>query len=214
VFYSWPELRFWLIAGCIFILGVAAFHGVRMKRPLIRVSTRIVTFLTCIASFIAMSLALIGLVSGCNTHSEPLLSPSGDKAARVEMVDGGATGGGSGVAIYSHHGLSVNTVMYGAWHGVDRNDLRWIGDSTLEIMHDGNAQFCSDASGVHVVCVKRSNLLNQKFPDNEVIGHSDYPTATFPLPISYSSASIPNQTENSGSHNPRQFKKKQRSYTR
>jgi hypothetical protein len=155
VFYSWPEIRFCLIAAGVFGVGIAAFYGVRMRRSLIRVSTRIVSLLTCLLSFAAMSLALLGLIVGCNSHSEPLLSPSGHRAVRIETDDEGATGGGSGVAIYSHHGFSVHTVMYGTYRGVNRDDLRWIGDSTLEIKHEGTIQFCSDTSGVHVICINR-----------------------------------------------------------
>jgi hypothetical protein len=155
VFYSWPELRFWLISAGVFGSGVAAFYGVRRRRSLIRIPARTVSLLTCLLSFTAMSLALMGLVLGCNSHSEPLLSPSGDKAARVETDDEGATGGGSGVSIYSNHGLSVHHVMYGTYRAVDRDGLRWIGDSTLEIKYRGTFQFCSDAGGVHVICIPR-----------------------------------------------------------
>ena len=155
MFYSWPELRFWLIAAGVFGSGVAAFYGVRRRRSLIRVPTRIASLLTCLLSFVAMSLVLLSLVLGCNSHSRPLVSPSGDRAARVETDDEGATGGGSGVSIYSHHGFSVHGVMYGTYRGVDRDDLRWIGDSTLEIKYRGTLQFCSDAVGVHVICISQ-----------------------------------------------------------
>jgi hypothetical protein len=155
VFYSWPEIRFWLIATGVFGVAVAAFYGVRMRRSLIRVTGRIVSLLTCLLSFVAMSFVLFGHIAGCNSHSEPVLSPSGHRAARVETDDEGATGGGSGVAIYSHHGFSVHTVMYGTYRGVNRDDLRWIGDSTLEITHEGTIQFCSDTSAVHVICINR-----------------------------------------------------------
>lgn len=127
VFYSWPELRFWLVAASVFASGVAAFLMMRKKRRLIRVPARIASILTCLISFAAMSLVLLGTVAGCNTHSEPLLSPSGDKAARIETDDEGATGGGSGVAVYSYHGFSVHTVMYGTYRGVDLKDVRWMG---------------------------------------------------------------------------------------
>jgi hypothetical protein len=155
VFYLWSEIRFWLIAGGVFGIGVVAFNRVRMRRSLIRIPTRIVSLLTCLLSFTAMSLALLVLVAGCNSHSDPLVSPSGDKAARVETDDEGATGGGSGVAVYSHHGFSKHTVTYGAYRNVDRDDLRWTGNSTLEIKHDGPLQFCSDTSEVHVICIDR-----------------------------------------------------------
>jgi hypothetical protein len=155
VFYLWPEIRFWLIASGVFGIGLVAFYRVRTRRSLIRVPTRIVSLLTCLLSFTAMSFALLGLMAGCNSHSEPLVSPSGDKAARIETDDEGATGGGSGVAVYSHHGFSVHTVTYGTWHSVDRDDLRWVGDSTLEIKHEGVLEFCSDTSELHVICISR-----------------------------------------------------------
>jgi len=156
MFYSWPEIRFWLLAAGVFVTGAAAFHKVRTRRPLIRVPIRIASFLTCFVSFTVMSFALLVLVSGCNSHSEPLLSPSGDKAARVETDDEGATGGNSGVALYSHHGFDVHTVMYGSWRGVNRDDLRWVGDSALEIKYEGRDARCSDTSEVHVICIHRS----------------------------------------------------------
>ncbi len=155
MFYSWPEIRFWLIAASVFGAGVAAFYSVRKKRPLLRTPAQIVSLLTCLLSFAVMSFALLGLVLGCNSHSGPLLSPSADRAARIETDDEGATGGGSGVSIYSHHGFSVHRVMYGTWRGVDLDDLRWIGDSTLEIKYRGTLEFCSDAAGIHVICLPR-----------------------------------------------------------
>jgi hypothetical protein len=160
MFYAWPEVRFWLVAVGVFIISAASFYKVRTMRALIRIPTRIVSILTSFLSFVAMSLALLVLVSGCNSHLEPLLSPSGDKAARVETDDEGATGGHSWVvAVYSHHGFSVHTVMYGTWRGVDRDDLRWIGDSALEIKYDGPDPSCSDTSEVHVICIRRSEKL-------------------------------------------------------
>lgn len=155
MFYSWPDITSWLSAAGVFGIGATVFYAVRMRRPLIRIPTRIVSLLTCLLSFAAMSLTLLALVSGCHSHSEPLPSPSGEKAARVETDDDGATGGGSGVAVYSHHGFSVHTVMYGAWRGVDRDDLRWIGDSILEIKHAGPVEVCSDTSEVRVICIGR-----------------------------------------------------------
>ncbi len=107
-----------------------------------------------------MSLALLVFIVGCDSHSEPLLSPAGDKAARVETDDEGATGGNSGVAVYSHHGFSVHTVMYGQWRGVDRADLRWLGNSTLEIRYEGRDPNCTDTSEVRVVCVQRPEKIH------------------------------------------------------
>ena len=96
---------------------------------------------------------------------EPLLSPSGDKAARIEIYDAGATGGGYSVAVYSHHGFGVKTVMSGAWESVDRGDLRWIDNNVLEIHYDGRSYegrkpFCSDTPEVHVICIRRPTPLN------------------------------------------------------
>ena len=155
MFYSWPEIRFWIVALSVCALSSVAFYRVRSKRPLIRIPTRVASVLTCFLSFAIMSLALLGLLIGCNSHSEPILSPSGDKAARVETDDEGATGGNSGVAIYTDHGFSVHTVMYGSWLGVDRDDLHWIGDSALEIKYEGRDPSCTDTSDVHVICIHR-----------------------------------------------------------
>ena len=159
MFYSWSEIRFWLVATGVFVVAAFTFYKVRIRRPLIRIPARIASLLICFLSFAAMSLVLLGLVLGCDSHSEPVLSPSGDKAARVETYDEGATGGNSGVAIYSHHGFSVHTVMYGSWHGVSSDDLRWLGDSTLEIKYDGQNPNCSDTSEVHVICIERPEKL-------------------------------------------------------
>jgi hypothetical protein len=155
VFYSWLEIRFWLIAGCVLGLGIAGFHGVRLKQAIVRIPIRVSSVLVGLLSFAAMSLSLLRIMAGCDSHSEPVISPSGAKAARIETDDEGATGGGTGVAIYSRHGFDVHTVMYGTFSGVDRSGLQWIGDSTLEVRYHGDAQYCSDAFGVHVICINR-----------------------------------------------------------
>ena len=155
MFYIWPQIEFWVAAGTLFGISAGIFHWFRGRRPFIRIPARIVSVVVCLLSFTAMSLVLLVLLLGCDSHLQPVLSPSGDKAARVETDDEGATGGNSGVAVYSHHGFSVHTVMYGDWRGVSREDLRWTSDSALEIHYKGRDPKCSDTADVHVTCIER-----------------------------------------------------------
>lgn len=155
MFYSWCEVKFWFFPVAAFALGIAIFRGTRTTRVMVGAPAQITGVLTSLLSFVLMSFVLLGHVLGCSSHLEPLLSPSGAKAARIEIHDEGGTGGGYGVAVYSHHGFHVQRVMSGAWRSVEQNDVRWIGNSKLEVRYTGSESNCVDTRDVHVICVQK-----------------------------------------------------------
>ena len=94
---------------------------------------------------------------GCLSYSPPLYSPDHLKAARIRTDDEGGLGGNTHVELFSNHGLSSTEVYWGGWLSVGLQDIRWLGNTELEIKHDGPVESCTDAPTVKVRCVAKTN---------------------------------------------------------
>lgn len=137
------------------LISAGAFWLVRGKRAWIKLPVLILSGATSTVSVLVALLALLSLVMGCNTHLDPVLSPSRKSAARVEIADEGATGGGTGVAVYTNHGFGYRQVFYGSWMGVQQDDVTWKNESNLQIRYEGRMDVCEGTSTIHVTCVRR-----------------------------------------------------------
>lgn len=107
---------------------------------------------------LAILLALLETVEGCDSHGPPLYSPDHKVAARIETWDAGATGGGTTVRVFQSKGFDTKVVFSGNWESVDEKDLSWLDGHHLKIvfahrLDRPQADLCTDAGDVHVTCI-------------------------------------------------------------
>lgn len=115
--------------------------------------------------FAATPLLLAGCVSACffiwvasfyrQTVSQPISSPNGRFAARVETWEGFfATDGGTNVKIYSLHGLGSAWAYGGDEYSVEPGNVRWVDDRTLEVRYSYDDEHtCKSTRDIRVICL-------------------------------------------------------------
>ncbi len=155
-FIGWWAVEPFVICIAMFLLFLLAFRLVRRRNRWLRWPVRIV-------SVPAMGLAvlatmLVALASGCQTNSELRYSPRGDKAIRVEELDGGAVGGDTAVFLYTDIGLRRQRLYSDSWKSVEAKDVHWTSESQVTIAYySGYSEpvECSSTTAVTVTCNPR-----------------------------------------------------------
>jgi hypothetical protein len=151
-------VEWWLvIRACALLIVISglivAFRSVRKKRawPL-RLPVQFLSVLlgACIVVLVLFVLAL----PNPNSYSAPLYSPNHKMAVRVANYDAGPLGGANtSVELFSDGGLVSRIVFFGEWRSVEAENLRWIGDSEVEVKYVGSATRCASTQRVIVHCV-------------------------------------------------------------
>lgn len=146
------------LAACLgsSLLSVWGFLAVRNRRSVVRTPTRVAAVMVFTVSSLLFCLLLLGIFSMVS-HSAMAFAPDGRHAARVENIDGGATGGDTSVVVYSNLGLTRDFVLSGGWGIVKEENLHWAGNGDLQIDYDGrwgDSPKCKSTSSVKVRCVQ------------------------------------------------------------
>jgi hypothetical protein len=154
IFFEWRIVGF-IICGLLAIAGAAAlFWSVRRKRWPVRIPVRLLSVPIGLAA--ALFLVLMWVGSGCVSYSTPIYSPDGEKAARIQTDDEGATGGNSSVEVFEAHGWDEENVYWGDWRSIEPDGVHWIDNSHLRIEYDNVREYhCDSSRRVVVECVPR-----------------------------------------------------------
>ena len=160
LFIDWSMLATLLIALVAISGAIAVIWAVRKKKLLIKIPVIVSSVPFGLLGTLALLLMALGQIWGCETHEDPIYSPDGKSAARVETWDAGATGGGTDVLVYADHGFRVNTVLSGNWRFVGAGDVEWLDNSHLLIRYDhydgyDEAKSCRSTRAVDVKCEAR-----------------------------------------------------------
>lgn len=151
------EWRFWGLVLISLLVVTASILGLRhaglIERRITRWSLRLLCIPMCLLGTLFTVFLLAGL--GCESHSAPVYSPSGKEAARVESIDGGATGGNTSVEIFWMHGFGQANVFTGDWYAVGAQDIRWLSDSDLVISYDGLTGSCYSTTHIKITCIRK-----------------------------------------------------------
>jgi hypothetical protein len=156
--FNWWITGEWIVALTMVLLAI---FGLRFAGKLRALALRVVVRIASVALGLVGSLLalLLFAVSGCESHSAPIYSPSGTMAARIENADEGATGGQTLVELYWAHGFERETVYDGGWKSVEPSDIKWTNDSELKILYSGgyaaDSFQCKSTAGVKVSCLPR-----------------------------------------------------------
>jgi hypothetical protein len=153
-FIEWWVVRRFAILLALLAVSCVAIWLVRKQRRSLRIATAVLG--SPIAVLATLFLGLQALAVGCLSYSEPVYSPDHRQAARVRTDDEGAIGGNSHVELFSKHGFSSTEVYWGEWRSVNAEDIRWLSDTELEIMHDGRMYECQSFSTVKVHCTPKA----------------------------------------------------------
>jgi hypothetical protein len=120
---------------------------------------RILVWLTAtplLLSSSALTVFFIWIVlSQRQTVSQPIYSPNGKLAARVETWEGLFAGDdGTNVKVYSLHGLSSAWAYGGDEYSVEPGNIRWLDDHTLELRYTYDDEHtCDSPREIHVICL-------------------------------------------------------------
>jgi hypothetical protein len=135
-FVEWEFLQ---VVSCCFLLTGLSLWGLRYARNLSRLLFRVGLRFLCIPIGALASLLAVLLIAaaGCNSHSNPIYSPSKKLAVRITDSDGGATGGETSVDLYWAHGFREQSLYSGEWKSVKPSDIQWKSDTELTINYDG-----------------------------------------------------------------------------
>jgi hypothetical protein len=160
LFLNWSLFGSLMTALLVISAVVWVMKIVRRSNLWVRIPIIIATIPIGLIAALFILLMALAQVSGCNSHGVPVYSPNGKSAARVETDDEGATGGGTGVQLYSVHGFWTSSVFYGGWKSVEDQDLEWQSDTNLVVhyVHYGGyreADNCHSFGEIHVTCVPK-----------------------------------------------------------
>ena len=160
LFVNWWLVGETTLAVLMIAAGAIGFRKVK-KLPLsiTRFGVRLVCVPIAATGILLGLLLLVTRLSGCESVSSPIYSPSRRVAARVYDYDEGATGGGTQVKLFWAQGLRQANVFAGPWKAVEPQDVYWISDSELMLSYRADApsdQYaCKGTSAVHLVCVPK-----------------------------------------------------------
>jgi hypothetical protein len=152
-------VEWWLLGRiCLGLLILAvpllSFWAVRNRRWAIRITVRILSGLVVVCGLLLWLPFL--LFPWPHSYSVPVYSPNGKMAARIHDYDAGPLGGAdNSVELFTSHGLKSNVVYFGEWDSVAATDLRWNGDSELEIFYKGPTCECNNMRHVLVRCIRK-----------------------------------------------------------
>jgi len=143
------------------LVTALAIYGLNKSKKIRSHVLRFVGLLFCgLVSLLGSFLIVAFLaLSGCDTHSALIYSPSGRIAARTNDWDTGATGGGTFVTLHWARGFRSQRVYSGGWKSVVPSDIKWINDSDLTIYYDARydplSGPCTSTPEVKVSCFPR-----------------------------------------------------------
>jgi hypothetical protein len=152
IFINWRQLLLIGLPLALAALFVLLMWQARRKPLWDRILTTVTATPLALASLAFAALFIFFVAVGSSDNSNPIRSPDGKRAARVETLSGPGTLGATNVKIYALHGLLLSLVYSGGEQSV--GDVRWLDNHTLEVRYifdDGHT--CDSTRNVHVVCL-------------------------------------------------------------
>jgi hypothetical protein len=155
IFIDWRQL--WLI-GLPPTLAALCVLLIRQAKRQPRWS-RLLVWLTATPLLLASSALTVFFIwivlSHRQTVSQPIYSPNGKFAARVETWEGFFAGdGGTNVKVYSLHGLRSAWAYGGGEYSVEPGTIHWLDDHTLEVRYTyADEHTCGSTQNLHVICL-------------------------------------------------------------
>jgi hypothetical protein len=128
----------------------------KKRSAVLRIAGQTFSAITASLFGLILLLLILGKLMGCDGDgpSAAIYSPDHTKAVFLESDDEGATGGGTGADLYSHHGLSTISIYYGGWKTIQEKDVHWLSNSELKIEYKSDAPpvMCQSSKTVKVTC--------------------------------------------------------------
>ena len=160
LFINWWRVSETSLALLLIAAGVIGFGKAgKLPRRIARLGIRVVCVPVAVVGTLLGLLLLLASVSGCESISEPIYSPSGQVAARIYGFDEGATGYATDVRVFWARGLRRANVFTAPWEAVEPTDIHWISNSELRIEYHGepsaNNIYCGSTSVVKIVCLAK-----------------------------------------------------------
>lgn len=160
LFINWWLVGETTLALLMIAAGVIGFGKAgKLPRRIARLGIRVVCVPVATVGTLLGLLLLLTTMSGCESISEPIYSPSRRVAARIYGFDEGATGYTTDVRVFWARGLRQSNVFTAPWEAVEPADIHWISNSELKIKYhgesSGNDIYCRNTSVVKIVCVPK-----------------------------------------------------------
>jgi hypothetical protein len=160
VFVNWWLVGETTLALLMIAAGVIGFGKAgKLPQRIARLGIRVACAPLAMAGTLLGLLLLLTTMSGCESVSEPIYSPSGRVAVRIYDFDEGATGYATDVRVFWTRGLRKANVFTAPWAAVQPADIHWISNSELKIEYHGgpsaNDIYCRNTSVVKIVCVPK-----------------------------------------------------------
>lgn len=147
LFINWWRADETTLALLMIAVGLIGFTKAR-KLPwrTARVGIRIVSAPVAGVGILPGLLLSLTRLSGCESVSPPIYSPSGQVAVRIYGLDEGATGYALDVRVFWSRGIMQANVFTAPWQAVEPADIHWISGSELRIEYHG------EPSGNDIYC--------------------------------------------------------------
>ena len=160
VFINWWVVSETTLALLMMAAGVIGFtKASKVPQRLARFGIRLVSLPLAGIGTLFVLLLLLATVSGCESASAPIYSPSGRIATRIYNLDGGALGGNTYVEVFWARGFRQAQVFGGPWKAVEPSDVHWTGDSEMRIDYradsPADAYYCRSTAVVKIVCAPK-----------------------------------------------------------
>ncbi len=154
LFIDWREVGIVLSLLSITALAVAVSVFVRRSKLLVKILVGVIATPIGAAACVALLMVMMFISIDWNHHSQPLFSPNGKVAARINYWSGFGNSGGSDVVLHSAHGLWTKRV-FDSVEDIPVENLVWRSDKELWIYYSPDAGYsrCISSSSISVRCV-------------------------------------------------------------
>ena len=152
IFIHWREFFAIALPRTLTALFVLLMWQAKRKPLWARILTAIFVTPFTLAALGLSALFIFVATTGSSDNSNPIRSPDGKRAARVETWSGFLNVSDTNVRIYSLHGLLSSSVYGGGEQSV--GDVRWLDNHSLEVRYTyDNGHTCDSTRNVHVICL-------------------------------------------------------------
>jgi hypothetical protein len=157
IFINWREFFAIALPLALTALFVLLMWQARRKPLWTRILTAIIATPFTLAALGLSALSIFIATTASRDNSNPIRSPDGKRAARVETWSGFLNVSDTNVRIYSLHGLLSSSVYSGGEQTVE--DVRWRDNHTLEVRYTyDNGHTCDSTRNIRVICLSVDTL--------------------------------------------------------
>jgi len=151
VFVEWYPIAVYCLLFAMVSIAALIFWSVRKRKWTFRLPLRLISAILVITA--AFILTIGGAFPNPNSYSVPVYAPDRRAAARVWNYDPGPLGKAeSYVEVFTAHGFRSHVVFSGEWQSIKAENIRWIGDTQLELSSAEPAWSCVGTTNISVQC--------------------------------------------------------------